>query len=481
MSAADVIVIGAGMGGLSTAAFLLKHGLRPLVLEHHYQAGGYASAFKRRGYVFDCAVDAIAGLGPGGFLDRLLADLGVRPEVEILPLDPVRETHFPDFSVAVPPSMEDYREFLASCWPSDETTIAAFFEDIERIYVSVLRRVDDGPHVPGSETDLGLLRKAGGATWAEFLGEYFECPNLRAVLSDRCQYLGLPPSRLSTIQAALAMVSYFRQGASRVKGGSQVLSDAVVRGIRRAGGEVRLSCGVQEILVRDGTAAGVVTDQGEEIRARAVVSTADPVQTARLLGRKAPNLDQRPAVSFFLVYLGAALEENTLPASSSIGVFPTWNVERALDPEDPFGPEAAFGITVPTRIDPGLAPSGRQVVILHKEVQYGFADDWGGRREALAREMIAKAERFVPGLRRGIEVMETATPLTLERYTRNLRGSAYGWEQVPRRRPAASPVEGLHFAGHWTSVGGGVLAAAYSGLLAARNVEASLGRPAKRA
>ena len=135
---------------------------------------------------------------------------------------------------------------------------------------------------------------------------------------------------------------------------------------------------------------------------------------------------------------------------------------------------------IPPRVDPGLAPSGRQVVILHKEVAYGFADDWGGRKEALAREMIAKAERFVPGLERGIEVMEIATPLTLERYTRNLRGSAYGWEQVPHRRPAMSPVDGLHFAGHWTSPGGGVLAAAYSGLLAARSVEASLGRLAKR-
>ncbi|MBI1865498.1 MAG: NAD(P)/FAD-dependent oxidoreductase [Nitrospirae bacterium] len=476
----DVIVIGAGMGGLSTAAFLLKRGLRPLVLEHHYQAGGYVSAFKRRGYVFDCAVDAVAGLGPDGLLDRLLADLGVRPEVEVLPLDPVRETHFPGFSAVVAPAMEDYREFLASCWPADETAIAAFFEDIERIYTCVLKRFDDGPHVQASEADLALVRKAGSATWGELLGEYFECPNLKVVLSDRCQYLGLPPSRLSAMQAAMAMVSYFRQGASRVKGGSQVLADALVRGVRRRGGEVRLACGVREILARDGTAAGVVTDQGEEIRARAVVSTADPVQTARLLGVKAAALDQRPAVSFFLVYLGAALEENTLPASSSIGVFPTWNVDRALDPEDPFGPEAAFGITIPTRVDPGLAPSGRQVVILHKEVAYGFADDWGGRREALAREMIAKAERFVPGLERGIEVMEIATPLTLERYTRNLRGSAYGWEQVPHRRPAMSPVDGLHFAGHWTSAGGGVLAAAYSGLLAARSVEASLGRLAKR-
>ncbi|MEK6814186.1 MAG: NAD(P)/FAD-dependent oxidoreductase [Nitrospirota bacterium] len=485
MSKPDVIVIGAGMGGLSTAAFLLKRGLKPLVLEHHYQAGGYVSAFKRRGYVFDCAVDAIAGLDPGGLLDGILKGLGVRKEVEALPLVPVRETRFPGLTVSVPPTAGEYEDLLCGLFPAEEDGVRSLLGEAGEILDAVYARLDEATGPFSGNRVSSVLKRNGPRTWKELLDSHLSDDRLKAVLSDRSQYLGLPPSRLSAVQAAVAVFSYFREGASRIRGGSQSLADAMVRGIRRQGGEVRLSCGVGRILVRGGAAAGVVTEAGEEIPARAVVSTADPVQTVgRLLGGEAPERvsreEQRTAVSFFLVYLGVSIRQNTLPPVSSIGVFPVWDVERALDAGDPFGRDAAFGISIPTLLDPDLAPAGRQVVIIHKDVPYDFTADWPGQKEKLAGEMIAKADGVIPGLSQAIDVMEIATPLTLERYTRNLRGSAYGWEQVPRRRPTASPVEGLHFAGHWTSVGGGVLAAAYSGLLAARSVEASLGRLAKR-
>jgi phytoene dehydrogenase-like protein len=119
---------------------------------------------------------------------------------------------------------------------------------------------------------------------------------------------------------------------------------------------------------------------------------------------------------------------------------------------------------------PGLAPEGHHIFLIHELIPYGFSTDWKKEKEKLAEKTLRKAERIFPGLTKQLVHCEAATPMTLERYTRNRSGAAYGWEQVPLLPRIRHGIRNLSMAGHWTETGGGVLAAAYSGVKAAARI-----------
>jgi phytoene dehydrogenase-like protein len=111
---------------------------------------------------------------------------------------------------------------------------------------------------------------------------------------------------------------------------------------------------------------------------------------------------------------------------------------------------------------------------VHELIPHGYPCDWAREKSACLERALRKAERVLPGLTERIVFSEAATPLTLERYTRNAGGAAYGWDQTPHLLRVRHGIDNLHLAGHWAEAGGGVLAAAYSGMrVAARIVEAS--------
>ena len=92
----DVIIIGAGLGGLTCGALLAKSGLKTLIIEQHSIPGGYCTSFKRKGFIFDSAVHFTEGLSPGGRLHEILKDLGVEKEIEVYKLDPLARYFFGD-------------------------------------------------------------------------------------------------------------------------------------------------------------------------------------------------------------------------------------------------------------------------------------------------------------------------------------------------------------------------------------------------
>src|SRR4030042_631767 len=111
----DAIVIGSGMGGLAGAAYMAKGGIRPLVLEQHFAAGGNAQTFRRkRMFDFDVGLHYIGGCEPDGLFPTLLRNIGIDKEIEFLPMDPdgFDTLLFPDFRFSVPPGWERYRQGL---------------------------------------------------------------------------------------------------------------------------------------------------------------------------------------------------------------------------------------------------------------------------------------------------------------------------------------------------------------------------------
>ena len=473
----DAVVIGSGIGGLACAGVLVARGRSVLVLEQAPVPGGYLASFRRAGFTFDAGVDCVAGLDPGGLLTWLLGALGVEDQISPIRLDPIRVSRFPGLTVQVDASLPAYIERLGRLFPSEREGIAAFFHRAEAIYAdieTVLRAVTEERDTP----DLlpASLMRYRGLTYADLVRLEIRDARLAAVLSDRCPFLGSPPARVSATRMVSLVMSYFRSGAFRPVGGHQRLAEALAEGIRRKGGEIWLGRPAARILVEGARCLGVITEDGTALPAEHVVSNADFFETfGRLIGGAAGEAAlaetraRSLSPSFFIVYAGVR-KGSTATVASSVGSFETFDLDGLLGRYVPFSGADALGITIPTVEDAALAPPGHDVFTIHELVPQGLARDWAAERDACLERMLGKAERVFPGLVGGLAYCEAATPVTLERHTRNRHGAAYGWDQGPAPGRVRHGIDNLHLAGHWGEAGGGVLAAAYSGVRTARQI-----------
>jgi phytoene dehydrogenase-like protein len=474
----DCIVIGSGIGGLMAAGRLASKGAKVLVLEKNKTPGGYLQSFSRKGATFDSCVDCFSGLDGNGPITHLLEVLGVRDELDIIKVDPIRTSIFPTMTVKVHAELARYIEELKGFFPHEAKGIDSFFVVLFDIY-SDIKGWGEGLINGRAREGMPLsIMKYRAHSFAQLLDDHITDAKLKAVLSDRCPFIGLPPGEVSAVAMTALMMSYF-SGAYRIKGGGQGLADAVVRGIRRKGGEVLFDKEVVAIGCEGGAASSVTIAGGEQYGASHIISNCDYITTtgrfleacpeavATVKGESLAELSS----SFFILYMLVDIDLAGLGDSSSIGYYPSFDMAANFGSEAAFSEASSIGITIPTILDPGLAPDGRHIIIAHEMTSFDYTDSWRRDKAALGEKVLLKAARAIPGLIDGVIFKEAATPATLKRYTGGAGGAAYGWRQTTGLRPVKSPVKGLSFAGHWEGIGGGVLAAAYSGLKAACEVE----------
>ena len=165
---------------------------------------------------------------------------------------------------------------------------------------------------------------------------------------------------------------------------------------------------------------------------------------------------------FFLLYLGVGGDVDLTKLKR--GFYHTATDASTMDKEWLY-------ISVPTKICPALAPSNKQiisVVVYLNKAMYKSVTDWKSFKESMTLQTINRLESYIPDLNKYIEVKESATPKTLERYTSNTNGAAYGWEvsvdqMWENRLPQKTPIENLYLTGHWTKPGPGICAVVSSG------------------
>jgi prolycopene isomerase len=491
----DAIVVGAGIGGLTTAALLARTGLEVLVVERHDRVGGYGHSFRRGRYLFDSAVHIVGGCEPvayegGGLVHQLLQTLGVRDRVEFARIDPCYEAVYPDLSLRVPCDLEGFVDAHAEEFPADAKGLRQLVQECLNVRQET-RRAADTPHafdVSQVASRFPTLLRYRRATLAHVLEEHIDSPRLRSLLSTLWPYLGLPPSRVSFVYFATMLMSYVADGAFYCRGSFQRFADALAAAIRGRGGEVLLRSPVRRISVEGGRAVGVVLENGQRIDAPRVISNADVQQTVReLVGAEAFPARylaalgrMQPSLSAFVAYLATDLPLDPETTSHETFYYPSWDHDAAHATSERGSP-SWISVTAPSLADPTLAPPGEHLLMLTALVRHD-AVDWRAGKRAMTHAMVETAERWVGGLASHIRFCEGASPRTLERYTRNTAGALYGWELSPRNigpgRPGTqSPVAGLHLVGHWTQPGGGIYGVVMSGVQAARMI---LGHPRER-
>ncbi|MFN7963344.1 MAG: NAD(P)/FAD-dependent oxidoreductase [Thermoanaerobaculia bacterium] len=479
----DVVVVGAGVGGLVAAALLSRAGFSVLLVEQHYMVGGYCSTFRRRGFTFDAATHFYPLLGnPQALTARLMAELGV--ETRWVAMDPVDTFHLPDGSrFVVPADFELYLERLFERFPAEREALNAFFAEVREAYL--LGTLEYFRLRPTSRLD-----RFRSLTLREVLDRFFRDPALKLILTADGPHWGSPPSRTSFVFDSMLRLSYFL-GNYYPRGGSQAFADDLARCVEQAGGEILMSSRVERILVQGGRTTGVEleTTRGplagrHSVAARAVISNADLSLTLeRLLPREVvpdsalePLRRLRTSFPCYLTHVGLRNVDGAVLERAQGYYWQSW------DPDTVGRGGLRFKIFAPTLYEPAMAPPGKQIVILQKvlDLDYEGVSDWPSHKTEVERYLLGELEREVPGIHSEIEVATTASALTSHRFTLNRRGVMLGWEMSPDQlgdaRPGIEgPVPGLWLTGHWVRPGGGITPVIVSAQQAAEAVAAELG------
>ena len=457
----DVIVIGAGVGGMVSAGFLARAGKSVLVLDHHYLPGGCCTAFPRKGYTFDAAVHHIGACGRYGIIGQILSRFGLN--FPFVHLDPMDNLTFPDAEVQIPADIDDYAAELSLRFPDEKEQIACFFKDLVRLYRQILRH--EGP----------LLDQHRSASFDALLRNYFSNGTLRRILGAQWGYLGSPVEEISAVGMCQMLVSYWKDGAYYPIGSTQAFSNALAENLLQAGAHVLLKAGVSEIIVENDRVCGVRTQDGIVVRADVVVSNVDARQLFEDLlppevcsPERARIGQMRVAPSYYGLYLAVPSELDLTHLPRGFYYLSDHDGSSAFE---------WIYLSVPTRYDPSLAPANKQIISMTVGVRSSAPEfvAWQDDKSAMARQVIKYLDMRVPGLSNHIDFMDSASPRTIARYIRTKDGVAYGWAVLPdqsgdARFPSTTSLNGLYLVGQWTSPGPGVAAVAASGWATAARI-----------
>lgn len=495
------MVIGSGLGGLSSAAKLARAGLSVRLLERHTQPGGYATTFYRAPYDFEVSLHELSGIGTPdnrGPLWHDLNGLGVTDEIEFISIPNLYRCVAPGhgLDLRIPADRPGALDALCEAFPHERAGLIRFFEHIYAIRrdIRAIGRSGTEPSVLQAITRYPAAAHAAAVPLSALLYREIQDPLARLAVGQIWSYFGLPPTKLSLVLFAGGLTSYLSYGASYIKGKSQTLSNALASVIEQAGGEVTLGDGAAEILCDSGRVTGVVTDAGERLGTNTIVANANPITVAfDLIG---PDHLPRafverltvtpPSLGTVCVYLGLSRSRQELGLQDhEVFINGTVDLERQFADAHRTAPPDSFLLTAYNVSDPGFSPPGTSVVVLVSLAdglawQQVAARDYPGLKQRYAEQLVERASALYPQLPHDIEVAVVSTPITNMRYTGNIGGAVYGFAPTPAENPAfrmaqQGPLEGLWFAGAWTRPGGGYEPTISSGLAAAEAILAARG------
>jgi len=468
----DIIIIGAGLGGLTAGAKLTREGKKVLVIEQHNHPGGCATTFKRGNFTLEVGLHEMDGPSPRDMKTRIFNDLDVFTNVEFIKVPEFYRFINDRYSVTIPHEPEIAIERLSELFPTEKEGIKAYFDQL----LATPKRTE--------EKDNNV---------ADFLDSIINNDDLKLILLGNIGYFHDDPCSLSLAYYTMAQRSYYTGGASFIKGGSQKLSDHLAAYLKDHGGEFLFNHIATGISTNGNKVTGVTYKKkndpdsqemkamaGEIVANNAIPNVARllPPETGRELNKEISSL--KCGASLLTVYLGFSRPPRELGHNYySTALFDS-SVRSIRDiyrnNNDDFS-RRSFIFVDYGQVDSGLAPAGKSVgaiccVDYLKDWENLDKKEYASKKKQITETLIQRLDKIIPGIKNIIEYSETGTSSTVRRYTLNPGGAVYGFAQTPSRKTFDSfkLLDNLYFASAWGKAGGGFSGAIIGGYLCAYNI-----------
>ncbi len=455
----DYVVLGAGLGGLSTAACLTRQGHRVAVLEKHYLPGGCCHTFDYGNYRFCADVHYISQCGPGQAIDQFLHYIGREVTFNTLDADCIDRVITPSIDFAIPLGWETFRQRLLSTFPADAGPINRYCDEIKHLHGAMRQLEQEMRWYDQKWYDwlklpkyLNLFQKRH---WTlQNLYDHVGMPHqLQALLAGQSGDYALPPDEIA-LMTHTALVRDYAEGAYYPKHHFKGFVDSIVEAIVEGGSTVRYMAPVEHIEVKDGQVLWVTAGGIDYAADQAYISDLDPKLTVDLMheadlssAERHRLTDYEYSASAFNLYLG--LDDRFNPADYGIGnwniwYYPTGNLNeeyrRQLEGnlEHPW-----IFLSCPTlkSTAPGMAPTGHHVLEIatvcpyepFKQLHDTDPATYKAKKREVYKSIMASVRDLIPDVDRYARMKIYGTPTTSEHYLGQPQGNIYGAKLVPQQ------------------------------------------------
>ncbi len=431
------VIIGSGLGGLSTGVILAKNGYEVTILEQAPQVGGCLQCFSREGVKFETGMHFIGSLDDGQVLSHYFNYLGIKDKVEFHRLDTQAYdvVSLQGERFGFPNGREAFIEKFAQRFPSQRENLERYYEQIEQVaalspFRDLQQNVDENRFI-----DDELMRQS----LSEVLGQTITDPLLREVLVGNLSLYAAQKDKTPFSTHAF-IFDFYNKGAFRIVGGSDAIVKALREVLEQHGGTILTRQKVAKILVEGKKAIGVTTQNGQTFAADVVVSDVNPKQMVDLVdpgvfteAYKSRIKGIPDTISVFSLFL--RFKDGAMPyINSNFYGFHTdspWKMSGTVDGTWPQGylymhhchennPTTAKGGVV-------LAYMSMDAVKQWSETNLGRrGEDYERFKHDMSERLIAAVEQDFPGFREALADYYAATPLTYRDYTLTPEGSIYG-------------------------------------------------------
>jgi len=502
----DTIIIGSGMGGLSTAAFLSKEGQKVLVLERHYTAGGFTHIFKRKGFEWDVGIHYIGNVQKEDSRLRKVFAYISNDELKWADMGEVYDRIFiGDTHYDLVKGVKNFRKQMISYFPEEEEAITKYIDLVYKA-AKTSRNYFIGKLLPSFLNVLigPILKnpfyKYSDKTTDEVLRSLTKNETLNKVLTGQFGDYGLAPKESSFIIHALVASHYFNGGSFPIGGSSQIVN-TIAPVIAASGGTILVNAEVEEILIENNCATGVRMKDGKVFKAKNIVSNAGIMTSYNKLlppaitekhNLKAHLKKLNRSVAHASLYIGleGSPEQLQIP-KTNFWVYPEendhdTNVNRFVD--DISQPFPVVYISFPSAKDPDWSNRypGKSTIDIITLMPYGVFEKWADKpwmkrgedyeafKEEISQRLLQVLYNKLPHLKGKVAYYELSTPLSTKHFVNYKEGEIYGLDHNPSRfrqsflKPKTA-IKNFYLTGQ-DIVTAGVGGALFSGLLTAVSI-----------
>jgi prolycopene isomerase len=489
----QVVVIGAGISGLTVAAYLARSGYAVTVFEQFRDIGGVTATIEQDGYGWDLGPLLLEGFARNERAGRILSELGIADRVPLQMSD--RTYIFPDFNLHRPEAYEGplwRREHLKQLFPSEKDGIDRYYRFYNRVMnVTTLNtRVEltRGPIKAWLKLRLwaALNRVKDKQDWSaeKLMDHFFVDPRLKAVFTSILADFVIRPSRFAGLGIPMLNVENVydyriprrissagrRPSYHFIKGGCGTLVEAMAGVIRKHGGKIYTSTAVEKVLVDADRVTGVALASGQTEKADFVIASGGARETFfHAVGREylpsgfAYQIDELPLMeSVLMVQLGIDIDPRDHQPDALCYYYNTYDIEGTVSAcQHGYYHEGhdGFVMYIPTVHSPGLAPEGHHALTIYTIAPNKLSKGtWQLRRRELADKLIKQAERIIPDLQDHIQTQVILTPEDYQTRTHQQHHAFGGRAPVMGQDGPdyETPIAGLWFVGSQSKSGGGV-------------------------